>query len=69
MTEKQIKSVMNALEVADYRIGKYLQKELLKLHPSSSTIEKLRAMQHHNTQQFIFLNGIEPEKEKSNDYN
>lgn len=60
---------MNALNVADYRIGKYLQKEFLKLHPSSSTIEKLRAMQHHNTQQLIFLNGIEPEKEKSNDYN
>lgn len=69
MTEKQIKSVMNALEIVEYRIGKYLQKEFLKLHSSSSTIEKLRAMQHHNTQQIIFLNGIEPEKEKSNDDN
>ena len=64
MTEKQIKSVMNALEVADYRIGKYLQKELLKLRSSSSTIDKLRAMQYHNTQQMIFLNGIKPEKEE-----
>lgn len=55
---------MNALEVADYRIGKYLQKELLKLRSSSSTIDKLRAMQYHNTQQMIFLNGIKPEKEE-----
>lgn len=64
MTEKEIKSVMKALEVVEYRIGKYLQKEHLKLHPSSSTIEKLRAMQHFNNQQFIFLNGIKPEKEE-----
>lgn len=61
MKRKEINSVMNALEIAERRINKYLKKERLKWPSSSLTVDKLTRMACQVGMATQFLLNIRPE--------
>ncbi|MDE2518991.1 MAG: hypothetical protein O0W93_06220 [Methanocorpusculum sp.] len=61
MKKREINAVMNALEIAERRIKKYLKKERLKWPSSSSTVEKLTRMACQVGMATQFLLNIRPE--------